>query len=105
MNARRWEPRLSGEVSRSRGEHIAIFGRAGRGAGATGRGRTTASTSTMTSGDQRAVMRLRVADGRIEKVATLTGFGEWFGLDPGDAPLLLRNTGNQQIYALDCEAP
>ena len=49
------------------------------------------------SGDQRAVMRLRVADGRIEKVATLTGirratgaFGAWFGLDPGDAPLLLR---------------
>jgi Tol biopolymer transport system component len=64
------------------------------------------------SGDQRAVMRLRVADGRIEKVATLTGirratgaFGEWFGLGPGDAPLLLRNTGNQQIYALDWEAP
>ena len=61
--------------------------------------------------DQRAVMRLRVADGRIEKVATLTGirratgaFGAWFGLDPGDAPLLLRNTGNHQIYALDWEA-
>jgi hypothetical protein len=57
-------------------------------------------------------MRLRVADGRIEKVATLTGirrasgaFGEWFGLDPGDVPLLLRNTGNQQIYALDWEDP
>src|SRR5205823_3771472 len=40
------------------------------------------------SGDQRAVMRLRLADVRIEKVATLTGirratgaFGEWFGLD------------------------
>src|ERR1700674_4563994 len=64
------------------------------------------------SGDQRAVMRLRVADGRIEKVATLTGIrratgaiGAWFGLDPGDAPLLLRNTGNQQIYALDWDAP
>ena len=64
------------------------------------------------SGDQTTAMRLRVADGRIEKVATLTGirratgaFGEWFGLGPGDAPLLLRNTGNQQIYALDWEAP
>jgi eukaryotic-like serine/threonine-protein kinase len=63
-------------------------------------------------GEQRAVMRLRVADGRIEKVATLNGirrargaFGEWFGLDPSDAPLLLHNTGNQQIYALDWEAP
>jgi tricorn protease-like protein len=64
------------------------------------------------SGDQTTAMRLRVADGQIEKVATLTGirratgaFGEWFGLGPGDAPLLLRNTGNQQIYALDWEAP
>jgi serine/threonine protein kinase len=64
------------------------------------------------SGDQATAMRLRVADGQIEKVANLTGihrvpgaFGEWFGLGPGDAPLLLRNTGNQQIYALDWEAP
>jgi serine/threonine protein kinase/Tol biopolymer transport system component len=64
------------------------------------------------SGDQAAAMRLRVADGKIEKVATLSGirraqgaFGEWFGLDPGDAPLALRNTGNQQIYAIDWEAP
>jgi serine/threonine protein kinase/Tol biopolymer transport system component len=64
------------------------------------------------SGDQSTAMRLRVADGQIEKVANLTGirrvpgaFGEWFGLGPGDAPLLLRNTGNQQIYALDWEAP
>jgi hypothetical protein len=57
-------------------------------------------------------MRPRVADGRIEKVATLIGirratgaFGAWFGLNPGEPPLLLRNTGNQQIYALDWEAP
>jgi hypothetical protein len=48
-----------------------------------------------------------IADGKIEKVATPTGirrvpgvFGEWFGLSPGDAPRWLRNTGNQQIYAL-----
>jgi molybdopterin-guanine dinucleotide biosynthesis protein A len=58
------------------------------------------------------LVRLRVADDKIEKVASLKGIrrgvgalGEWFGLDPGDAPLLLRNTGNQQIYALDWEAP
>jgi serine/threonine protein kinase/Tol biopolymer transport system component len=64
------------------------------------------------AGDQAAAMRLRVADGKIEKVATLAGirrvlgaFGEWFGLDPRDSPLLLRNTGNQQVYAIDWEAP
>ena len=67
---------------------------------------------TTPSGDQTTVMRLRVADGQIEKVATVTGirrvtgaFGVWFGLGPGDTPLLLRNTGNQQIYAIDWEAP
>ena len=53
-----------------------------------------------------------IAEGKIEKVAPVTGirrvqgaFGEWFGLDAGGAPLLLRNTGNQQIYALDWQAP
>ena len=62
--------------------------------------------------NEMAVMRLRVADDKIEKVASLKGIrrglgalGEWFGLGPGDTPLLLRNTGNQQIYALDWEAP
>jgi WD40-like Beta Propeller Repeat len=62
--------------------------------------------------NEMAVVRLRVANDKIEKVASLKGirrgmgaFGEWFGLDPGDAPLMLRDTGNQQIYALDWEAP
>jgi serine/threonine protein kinase/Tol biopolymer transport system component len=62
--------------------------------------------------NEMAVFRLRVANDKIEKVASLKGirrgmgaFGEWFGLGPGDAPLVLRNTGNQQIYALDWEAP
>jgi len=66
----------------------------------------------VTSGNQTTAMRLRVADGHIEKVANLSGirrvpgaFGEWFGLGPDDAPMLLRNTGNQQIYAVDWEAP
>ena len=59
-----------------------------------------------------SVTRFRVADGKTQKVASLKGirrvngaFGEWFGLDPHDAPLFLRDTGNQQIYALDWDAP
>jgi Tol biopolymer transport system component len=66
----------------------------------------------VSSGDQNTAMRLRVADGQIEKVADLTGirrvpgaFGAWLALGPNDEPLLLRNTGNQQIYAVDWEAP
>ena len=56
--------------------------------------------------------RYRVTNGKIERVASLKGvrrvkgsLGEWFGLDPSDAPLLLRNTGNEQVYALDWDAP
>jgi hypothetical protein len=34
------------------------------------------------------------------KDVTATGsFGVWFGLDPTDAPLLLRDAGTQDIYA------
>jgi Tol biopolymer transport system component len=63
-------------------------------------------------GEGMAAMRLRLADGKMEKVADLTGihringgFGAWFGLGPNDSPMLLRNNGSQQIYALDWEAP
>jgi hypothetical protein len=31
--------------------------------------------------------------------------GWWLGLAPDDSPLLLRDTGTQEIYALDWEAP
>jgi Tol biopolymer transport system component len=59
-----------------------------------------------------AVFRLRIADRKIERVATLKGmrrtfgvFGSWFGLAPDDSPLLLRNLSSQQIYALDVQFP
>ena len=32
-------------------------------------------------------------------------YGFWFGLAADDSPLLLRDTGTQEIYALDWEAP
>jgi serine/threonine protein kinase/Tol biopolymer transport system component len=58
------------------------------------------------------VLRVRLDDHRIEEVADLqkikrTGLngGFWFGLTPNDAPLALRDTGTQEIYALDWEAP
>ena len=57
--------------------------------------------------------RLRVADGKLERVANanLTRgvawgmFGQWTGLDPQDAPLLLRDTSIEEIYALDMQWP
>ena len=58
-----------------------------------------------------AVLRVRVADHKIERVADLrnlviTGrFGGGLSLAPDDSPLLLRDTGTQDIYALDWKLP
>jgi Tol biopolymer transport system component len=57
------------------------------------------------------VMRVRIRDRKLERVVDLknfrqTGyFGEWLGMAPDDSPLLLRDTGSQEIYALDWQAP
>jgi Tol biopolymer transport system component len=59
-------------------------------------------------GDQ-AVYRVRVRGGEPERVVDLndwhmTGhFSFWMGLDPTDAPLLLRDIGTNDIYALTLE--
>ena len=56
-----------------------------------------------------AVLRTRIADHKTERVADLrnlviTGrFGGGLSLAPDDSPLLLRDTGTQDIYALDWE--
>jgi Tol biopolymer transport system component/DNA-binding winged helix-turn-helix (wHTH) protein len=61
------------------------------------------------SGDKAGVYRIRVTGGKAEKIVDLTGFHHtgtvnfWFGLDPTDAPLLLRDNGSDDIYALKLE--
>jgi hypothetical protein len=62
------------------------------------------------AGNDRGVIRVRVRDGTAERVVDLknvhlTGalFGFWFGLDPTDAPLLLRDISGDDIYALTLE--
>jgi len=56
-----------------------------------------------------AVFRLRVSDYKLERVADLKDFrptgywDDWLGLDPSDSPLLLRDTGLQDVYAFDTE--
>jgi len=58
-----------------------------------------------------AVLRVRVIDREVESVADLknlpiTGYyGIWLGLAPDDSPLLLRDAGSRDIYALDWETP
>ncbi len=58
------------------------------------------------------VRRVRIGDHRVEVVASLKGlrraaifFTSWFGLAPDDTPLLLRDVGTSEIYALNWDAP
>ena len=41
----------------------------------------------------------------LKEACQAPGWGEWVGLALDDAPLLVRDTGTQDIYALDWEAP
>ncbi|SRR5216684_468436 len=57
------------------------------------------------------VFRIGIRDRKVEQVVNLKGFqmtgywGQWLGLAPDDSPLLLKDTGSQDIVALDWEAP
>lgn len=60
-------------------------------------------------GGPQGLFRIRISDGRLEQLVSLKDDrlnpGNWVGLAPDDSPLLLRDTGAQDIYALDWEAP
>ena len=57
------------------------------------------------------VFRVGIRDRKVEQVVSVKGFqltgywGNWLGLAPDDSPLLLKDTGSQEIVALDWEAP
>jgi Tol biopolymer transport system component len=59
--------------------------------------------------DNPGVFRIPVTGGDAERLTDLKGFHYagyytvWFGLDPTDAPLLLRDIGTSDIYALTLE--
>ena len=59
-----------------------------------------------------AIFRVRIIDHKLERMVSLeslrlaTGaFGLWSGLAPDNSPLVVRDVGTQEIYALDWEAP
>ena len=65
-----------------------------------------------TSGGDPAILRVRISDRKVERVADLRGVARFegsfplsFGLGPDDSPLILRGTSSDEIYALDWEAP
>ncbi len=60
-----------------------------------------------------AVYRVRIADRKLERLADLkkpparvvTDRLSWSGLTPEGSPLLMRDVGAQEVYALDFESP
>ncbi len=54
-----------------------------------------------------ALLRVRTSDRKVNRIASLKGLRltAWTGLAPDDSPLVLRDIGSQEIYALDWEAP
>jgi hypothetical protein len=59
--------------------------------------------------DDPGVFRVRVSGGNAERVVDLKGFRYtgaftgWMGLDPTDTPMLIRDIGTDDIYALKLE--
>ena len=60
--------------------------------------------------DSQAVLRIRIADGKQESLADLKGvqytgvYSSWMGLDPADAPMMLRDAGTDDVYSLTLQA-
>jgi hypothetical protein len=62
------------------------------------------------AGGDPAFYRVRIDDRTLERLVSLknirrAGLFLWTGLAPDDSPLLLRDVGVEEIYALDWNAP
>jgi hypothetical protein len=58
------------------------------------------------------VCRFRISDASLERIASLQNIRQtgvfdwsWLGLTPDGSPMILRDTGTQEIYALDVDLP
>jgi len=57
-----------------------------------------------------AVVRIRITDRKAEQVVDLNNFvtvgryGGWLALTPDDSPLLLHDTGTQDVYSVDWQS-
>jgi Tol biopolymer transport system component len=60
-------------------------------------------------GGEQGIFRFRIGGAKLEQVVSLKDFHfapeTWVGLAPDDSPLLLRDAGTQDIYALDVDFP
>ena len=55
------------------------------------------------------LLRVTVPDGRLDRLADISGFAttteQWFGLAPDGSALGLRGIHTQEVYALECKLP
>jgi len=60
----------------------------------------------VTAGD-RAVFRVKILGGKVERLASLNGMPvrDWLGLTLDDSPLIARIIGTQEIYAMTVDWP
>lgn len=58
-------------------------------------------------GVESVFFRLRISDKKLERVAGLENINRdgWVGLGPDDSPMIVREIGTQEIYALDVDLP
>jgi hypothetical protein len=63
-------------------------------------------------GNEAAIERIRVSNGKTEIVASLVGVRQtgfrnavWTGLTPENDPLILRDVGTDELYSLNATAP
>jgi Tol biopolymer transport system component len=63
-------------------------------------------------GNDAALYRVRIRDRKLERILDLRGirltisdYGTWCGLAFDDSPLILRDVGSQEIYAVDLQFP
>jgi eukaryotic-like serine/threonine-protein kinase len=62
------------------------------------------------AGNDPAFYRVRITDRKVERLVSLNnlrraGLFQWTGLAFDDSPLLLRDVGTEEVYALDWQAP
>ena len=64
------------------------------------------------SGDDSGLFRVRIADQKLEQVVSIKGIrmaqgvmANWMGLAWDDSPMVLRDVGTQDIYALEWQTP
>jgi hypothetical protein len=61
--------------------------------------------------DNPAVLKIGIADHKLQQIGDLKNFpttgslGPWVGIASDNSPLLLKDTGTQDVYALDWEEP